>query len=59
MRLEEEIKTNDLVRQAKLKLMHEKKLTEDEAYKYIINLAMQKRMKKSELAKLIIGGLIL
>ncbi len=59
VRLEEEIKTNDLVRQAKLKLMHDKKLTEDEAYKYIINLAMQKRMKKSELAKLIIGGLIL
>lgn len=58
-RLEDDIKTNDLVREAKLKLMKDKKMTENEAYKYIINLAMQRRIKKSELAKLIIGGLIL
>ena len=41
---------------AKLKLMKDKGLSENEAHKYIIEVAMKKRIKKSELAKLIIGG---
>lgn len=57
--LTEDLKAQGLVREAKLKLMKKKGLSEDEAYKYIINLAMQKRIKKGELAKLIIEGVIL
>lgn len=59
IRLEDDLNSTNLVREAKLKIMKEKKLSEEEAYKYIINLAMQKRIKKSELSKQIIGGLIL
>lgn len=58
-RLEDVNQAENLVRQAKLKIMKDLKLSEEEAYKYIINLAMQNRKKKSEIAKLIIGGMIL
>lgn len=58
-RLEDANHTDSIVRQAKLKIMKDLNLSEDEAYKYIINLAMKNRKKKSEIAKMIIGGMIL
>lgn len=54
--LEEKNQERELINNAKLKLMKEKGFTEDKAHKYIIEVAMKKRIKKSELAKLIIGG---
>lgn len=54
--LEDNIKEKELINNAKLKLMKDKGLSENEAHKYIIEVAMKKRIKKSELAKLIIGG---
>jgi response regulator NasT len=45
-----------LVSKAKLYLMKEKNISEEEAYKYILKCAMDKRLSKLEVSKIILRG---
>jgi AmiR/NasT family two-component response regulator len=55
MKLEQKLEEERLVVRAKIKLMETNNLTEDEAYRYILKVAMDKRLSKGEVSKEILN----
>jgi two-component system, response regulator PdtaR len=55
MQLEEKIKEEKLVVQAKIKLMVDENITEEEAYRYILKQAMDQRVSKAQVSKTILN----
>ena len=57
-KLKAKVLEGGLVKKAKTYLMENEHMSEDEAYKYILKLSMDKRTSKAEIAKQILNGVV-